>query len=615
MPPAEGLRARVRALPRRPGVYLFRDAAGDVLYVGKAKSLRERVSSYVRRDAAGSLRTARLVERIAGLETIVTATEEEALLLEANLVREHAPRFNVRLRDDKTFPYVKVTVDEPYPRVLVTRRLLPDGARYFGPFTDVGAMRKALRFLQRRFTIRTCSWDLPRRAPDRPCLDFHIDRCRAPCVGRQDEASYRAAIDEVLAVLGGHTEDLRRAVEAEMSAAAARLDFELAAELRDVLAGLASFTERRTAVDVRGGDRDVLGLHREGGTACAVLLRVRGGRLLGRDVLFLEYSPESDADIDEAGLVEAAVKGFVLRGEMPPAELLVPAEFPDLPLLRDVLAASRGGAVRILAPRRGQKRRLLELAARNAAHAFRSGVTEPADPASREASRRLALALGLAAPPRDLLCFDISTLGGAETVGSAVWLRDGRPRRSEYRRFRVRAAEPGRPDDPAAMQEVVGRYFQRRVREDALLPDLVLVDGGRGQLGAARQAMEGAGVSDLPVAALAKRHEEVLLPGRDEPVVLERRDPALHWLQRVRDEAHRFAVGYNRTLRRKRTLASALSEVPGVGPARELALLHRFGSPAGVARATEADVAAVEGIGPVLARRILTLLRGMPGTD
>lgn len=611
---AEDLRRAAAALPRRPGVYLFRDEAGEILYVGKAKALRDRVRSYFGREAAASPRTARLVRRIRGLETFVTESEAEALLLESNLVKEHRPPFNIQLRDDKSFPYVKVTLGEPFPRVLVTRRLVPDGSRYFGPFTDVGAMRRALRLVMQRFRVRTCHWALPAQAPDRPCLDYHIDRCRAPCVGFQSEAEYRAMIDEILGILAGGTSELRREVREEMEQAAGRLDFERAAELRDVLAGLAVLERRQTSVDFRGGDRDVLGLAVEGGEACCLLLRVRDGLLLGREVRFFE---NVDAD-DPASIVEAALKGFLLRDADVPPEVLAPADFDDRPLLERILGDRRRDGVRILRPLRGQKRRLLDLAAVNARHLLEERASLGSSPGRAEeepvdgpapAAARLAAALDLPAPPRDVVCFDISTLGGRESVGSAVWLRDGRPHRSEYRRLRVRETPEGRPDDYAAMQEVVGRYFRRRVREGRALPDLVLVDGGRGQLGAALQGMEGAGVSDLPVAALAKRFEEVWLPGRAHAVVLEDRDPALHWLQRARDEAHRFALGYNRLLRRKRTLRSVLRDVPGVGPARETELLRRFGSPAGVAQRSAEELAGVPGIGPATARRILEALR------
>jgi excinuclease ABC subunit C len=613
MPAPERLRKTLAGLPGAAGVYVFMDADGEILYVGKAKSLRNRVRSYFGRATTTSVKLGRLVPRIATIETYLTESEPEALLLESNLIKEYRPRFNVQLRDDKTFPYVKVTVAEPYPRVLVTRHIESDGSRYFGPFTNVGTMRRALRLITQKYSVRTCHYALPDQAPDRPCLDYHIDRCLAPCVGYQSREAYGESLHEVLRILSGQTAKLKKEIRGRMDSAADALEFETAAELRDVLHGLEVLERRQTSVDFRGGNRDVLGVAVEDGVACTVLLRVRDGQLLGREVRML-YN--ADAADDEA-VVDAALKGFLLRQDDLPPEVLVPTEFSDRPLLEQMLSERRAGPMRIIRPLRGSKRRLVDLAAQNARHLLEERTTKEAVPGTVNASAPqtasaasigLATALDIAAPPRDLLCFDISTLGGRESVGSAVWLRDGRAHRDEYRRFRIRATLDGVTDDYAMMQEVVGRYFQRRVGEGKSLPDLVLIDGGRGQLGAALQAMEGAGASDLPVAALAKRQEEVYVPGRRDPVILDRTDPALHWLQRIRDEAHRFAVGYHRTLRRKRTLRTALQEVPGVGKAREAELLRRFGSPAAIARLSRSDLTAVPGIGPATAERILDTL-------
>ncbi len=642
------LRERARTLPARPGVYLLQGAEGEVLYVGKAKSLRARVRSYLRRDPSRSPKLAELARRIRDVETFVLESEAEALLLEWNLIREHRPRFNVQLRDDKSYPYVKVTVQEPFPRVLVTRQLREDGARYFGPFTDVGAMRRALRTIKRIYPVRSCHYDMPREMPERPCLDWHIGRCRAPCAGHQSREEYAAMIDQVLAVLSGRTDEVRADVERRMRRAADRLDFERAADLRDVLRGLDAIERRQAAVDYRGGDRDVVGIAVDDGLACGTVLKIRSGRLLGREVHYL-----TNAEREATGaLAEAFVKAFYLRAEDPPPEVLVPADFPDRALIEEYLSAWRGGRFRLRVPARGAARRLMELAEENAGHVLRlellrtagakagegeaaasarpaasgadaagdapaGGAGGPSGAPSREPApqgppppaRRLAEALGLETPPRSLLCFDASTLGGTSSVGSAVWLEDGRPRKEEYRRFRLRAAEMGRPDDYAAMQEIVGRWFQRRVGEGGPLPDLVVVDGGRGQLSAARQGLEAAGASDIPVVALAKREEELWLPGRAEPVRLARTDPALHWLQRARDEAHRFALRYNQALRRRRTLRSRLADVPGVGPRREQELLRRFGSLRAVRAASAEALQAVPGIGPTTARRIRQALR------
>ncbi len=611
MTPPDFLKTKLAELPVAPGVYMFLDAIGSVVYVGKAKSLRSRVRSYFRADALRDPKLARLAAVIADVETILVGSESEALLLEATLIRERTPRFNVLLKDDRSFPYVKVTVQEPFPRVLVTRRLERDGSRYYGPFTNVKSMRRALRMIKTTFAVRTCDYPLPRQAPDRPCLDYHIDRCKAPCVGYQTQEQYGAMIDQILDVLGGRSTDLRGKVRNEMNEAAAGLEFERAAELRDVLEGLNVLRRRQTTVDFRGGDRDVLAISAAGNHVCAVMLRVRDGHLLGREVRFLSEAEGASAK----HLVGAAIRGFYLPVGDVPEEILVSCLPGDHKLLSEVLARRRGGRVEIVRPQRGQKRRLLDLAEENARHVAEegSGIEDDGTVVSTipEAARRLARALDLHTPPRSLICFDISTLGGRESVGSAIWLTNGRPVKDEYRRFRIRDTPDGDIDDYAMMQEIVGRYFHRRVAEGKELPDLVVIDGGKGQLGAALQAMESAGVSDLPVVALAKRLEEVFRPGGTDPIRLTGRDPGLRWLQIARDEAHRFAVGYNRRLRRRRTLKSELAGVPGVGPKRERDLLRRFGSVAAIRRLTIEDLVEVPGIGTTTAEQILLeLTRG-----
>ncbi len=613
----EQLQNQIGRLPAGAGVYMFRDSRGKVLYVGKAKSLRTRVRSYLSAERDPSPKQRQLARRMASVESYVVESEAEALLLEWNLIREHHPPFNIQLRDDKSYPYIRVTLGEPFPRVLVTRRLIRDGSRYFGPYTNVGSMRSALRTIKELYTVRSCHYELPQRLPARPCLDYHIGRCKAPCVGYQTEEEYRGMIEEILDVLGGRTGAVRRRVRDKMKGAAEAMEYERAAELRDVLRGLETIERRQTAVDHRGGEHDVVGLRREGTLACGVILKVREGRLLGREIHFLQ----NVGDEDGAELTAALVSGHYLRRQDLPAELLVPEDFPDRELIQEHLSTRRSGPLRVHVPQRGTKRRLVELAAANAADLLReehlrldamkaAGTPSDDDAGVPAAAHRLAESLELPAPPRRLVCFDVSTLGGSASVGSAVWLEDGKPFSDEYRRFRIREVPDGETDDYAMMQEVVRRYFDRKVKEGRHLPDLVLVDGGGGQLAAAMQAMEAAGVSDLPVVALAKRDEEVYRPGEPEPLRLDRRDPGLHWLQRARDEAHRFALAYNRTLRRRRLLRSRLSEIRGVGPAREQELLQRFGSLEAIRGATLEQLAATPGVGPGTAQRILAELTG-----
>ena len=607
------LKEQVRTLPHSAGVYLFRDSDGEALYVGKAKSLRSRVGSYFGADAAKSIKVSRLVREIDRFESFPVQSESEALLLEWNLIKEFSPPYNIQLRDDKSYPYIKVTVAEPYPRIFVTRRLVDDGSRYLGPFTEVGAMRRALRTIKQMYTIRSCHYRMPAELPPRPCLDYHIGRCKAPCAGLQSQEDYRAMIDEILEILGGRTAKVRRSVAARMAEASEALEYERAAELRDVLRGLDVLTSRQAAVDSRGGDHDAIGFARDGQLVCGVVLRVREGRLVGRRVHYLGNAGDES---DEA-LTGAFVKGFYMRQDEIPPELLVPERFEDVELVEEYLSTQRGGRFDIRSPVRGAKLDLVRAASKNAQHLLdRDRVERAADIARREAlegstpppAHRLAEALDLAAPPRTIICFDVSTLAGKESVGSAVWLRDGRPDKTEYRKFRIRESGDEHPDDYAMMQEIVSRYFDRRVREGDPLPDLVVVDGGKGQLSAARQAMEVAGVSDLPTFALAKREEEVFRPDASRPIRLPRTDIGLHWLQRARDEAHRFALEYNRTLRRRRTLRSRLGEVPGVGPAREQELLKRFGSLAAIRDATVAELVGTKGIGEATARAILDAL-------
>jgi excinuclease ABC subunit C len=589
-------------LPDTPGVYLWKAADGTVLYVGKANRLRQRVRSYVATDHPAWSKTRVLMEHVADLETIVVPSEEHALILEHNLIKEHHPRFNVMLRDDKTYPYVKVTVQEPYPRVLVTRRVLDDGARYYGPFTDVGAMRHALNVVKRVFTVRSCRWNMPAEMPERACLDFHIRRCQGPCIGAQSHADYRAMIDEVIAFLDGKPDEVMRRVRARMEAASANLDFERAAELRDALRHLEHFEEPTIIVDVEGNDRDVVGFARDGDDACVTLLKVRGGKLLARDQRFLEQAEgESDA------AVLAAYLAGCYRVADRPAEVLLPFAPDDLDVLEPALRPTR-----VLIPQRGVKRELLDLAEKNARHLleeFKLAEDETEERAG-DPVYELGRALGLAKIPRSLVCFDNSTAQGKDNVGAIVWFENGRPRRSEYRSMRVKSVDEAHgPDDFASMREVVERYFRRRVDEGKPLPDLVVIDGGKGQLAAAHEALESLTLSALPLVSLAKREEEVFIFGRTESLHLSRRSPALRLLQQARDEAHRTAVGYNRKRRTMRTITSALLDIPGVGPTKRRELLRAFGSVDGVRAASVEQVAALKGFSAKSAAALLEALK------
>jgi excinuclease ABC subunit C len=606
----ETLDRKLRSLPAQPGVYLFKDRKGEHLYIGKAVSLRSRVRSHFAVDEASSVRNFEMVRRIADIDTIVVGSEAEALLLEANLIKAHQPRFNIRLRDDKRYPYIKVTVQEPFPRVYVTRRLENDGARYFGPYTDVGAMRQALELIKRLYTVRSCRYDLPAEAPARPCLDYHIGRCLAPCVGLQTAASYRVMVDEMLDVIGGRVERVKKRVSSEMQEAAGDLEFERAATLRDVLAGLDNIEKRQRALDIRGGDVDVIGSARDGDSACVVLLRIRLGKLLGREVDFFDNArDESDAEL----ISTAVTRLYFGRGEHGLADLprdaLFPTEFDDRGVIEELLTRHAKRRVRTHVPVRGDKLRLIELANQNARHLIEERAVLADDVSARadDVLYELQEALEMKIVPRLAVCFDISHTQGSEVVGSAVTFRNGDPEKAGYRRFRIKGDWGN--DDFRSMAEVVSRYFHRRIAEQLPLPDLALIDGGRGQLDAARTAAAAVGATDVTFASLAKREEEIYLVGRAAPLRLPRSSRALRLLQRLRNEAHRFAHGYNRNLRRKRTLVSELSDIPGIGPKRQRALLERFGSVRALREAGVEEIAAVSGFSDTLAAQIAQRLK------
>ena len=591
------------ALPDQPGVYLWKNAAGEILYVGKAKSLRARVPSYLGPDAQDTPERAALVAQIADLETIIVPNEAQALLLENNLIKEHKPRFNIRLTDDKSYPRIAVTLGEPFPRVLVVRRVTLPGARYFGPYTDVATLRQTLRIIRRIFTVRSCHWDLPRDAPDRPCLDYHIERCKAPCVGYQSEADYRRMIDDVLVFLEGKTVDVRQRLRERMLEASRALDFERAAQLRDALQWLDQLEQPQTVELVGGGDADAVGLARDGDDACGVVLRVRDGKLIARDHWFLENAEHET----EAAVLAAFLVRCYLPLEMRARSVLLP--FPPPP--EDLASLEQlAPDVDWRVPQRGTNAKLAELADQNARYLLDGLKIESFDIDERSADPVFALGrdLGLAAVPRAFVCVDISTNQGRDTVGSLVWFEAGRPKKAEYRRFRIRGAGAAQ-DDFAAVHEVVSRYLSRRATDDKPLPDLVVIDGGKGQLGAALDAARSLGLDKLPIVSLAKREEEIYLPGRAEPLKLSRRSPSLKLLQRARDEAHRFAVSYSRKRRARRTITSELLAIPGIGPGRRRALLERFGSLAGVKTATPAEIAALPGFSSRLAERILERLK------
>jgi len=596
---SDALQRKLDTLPEGPGVYLWKDAGGEILYVGKAKRLRNRVRSYFAADFDTSPKNQLLQRLIADVETIVVPDEPQSLILENNLIKEYRPRFNVRLKDDKSYPSIAVTMGEPFPRVLVTRRRDIPGARYFGPYTDVGQLRKTLAIIRRLYTVRSCADDLPRERRERPCLDYYIGRCKAPCMGWQDIADYRQMVEDVLDFLEGRTQDVRSRVREAMQAASVREDYERAKELRDALRWLDRLDEPASVEIMGTGDADAVGYARDGDDAVGVLIRVRDGAVLGREHRFLE-GLEEEAD----GAVLAA---FLVRYYVPvegrAKRLVIPFPPDDWDALRELLPDTDWNI-----PQRGTAHRWLELADQNARHLLESLRIESFETEERSEDPVYALGrdLGMSVVPRSLVCVDISHNQGRDTVGSLVWFEAGRPRKSEYRKFKIQGL--GQQDDFAAIQEVLTRYLTRRRDEQLPMPDLIVIDGGKGQLNAALEVTGSLGLGGIPMVSLAKREEEVFLPGQSESLRLSRRSPSLRLLQRARDEAHRFGLAYNRKRRTQRTITSELLNIPGVGPTRRRLLLERFGSLAGVKSASVSELATVPGFSTRLAEQVLSHL-------
>ncbi|MGE5554001.1 MAG: excinuclease ABC subunit UvrC [Betaproteobacteria bacterium] len=606
------LREMVGRVPAKPGVYLMKDAYGRVIYVGKAAVLPHRLRQYFQAPHRHTPRTRAMVAQVADFEYIVTDNAVEALILEANLIKEHAPRYNVRLKDDKAYPFIKVALDEPFSSFQVVRRRARDGARYFGPYADVGAMRETLSLLRRFFPVRSCRKPLPGKAPERPCLNYHLGRCLGPCTGEVDPDEYRRAVEEACLFLEGRHDRLVPELKRRMAEAAAALQFERAARLRDQINVLERVKERQKVVAGSSVEQDLVALARsegEGGRSLAVvqIFQVRRGKLVGRSHFLLEEGLEREP----GEILASFLAQYYVEADSVPREVLVGEELPEPEVLAAYLAERRGGPVSVRVPQRGNARQLILMVRENAEAALTEEVARLAgEETLREgAAAALAQALGLPGPPRRIECYDISHTQGTETVGSLVVFEDGRPKPNEYRRFRIHTVDG--PDDFKSLREVIRRRFQRARREAeegkerfARRPDLIVVDGGKGQLSSVREEMRLLGVDDIPTVGLAKEEEHLFRVGQSEPVVLPPGSPALHLVQHLRDEAHRFAVSYHRRLREKRSRGSVLDEVAGVGPRRKRELLRRFGSVAGLRRAGIDELASVPGITRALAEEI-----------
>ncbi len=577
------LESKLTHLPEQPGVYLFKDQAGDVLYIGKAAKLADRVRSYFFKGTDQTPKTSLLVSQIADLETMVTRSELEALILESNLVKRHKPRFNVVLRDDKQYPYLRLPVKENFPRLSIVRRVQRDGALYYGPYTPAGALRETLKVIKRVFPLATCTIDIDGKA-ERACIEFEIKRCMAPCTGNQSQADYHKIVQQVRQFLEGRDRELLDELRAQMEAAADREEFEEAARLRDRLFKIERTLERQRITQTATVDQDVVGIARGGAAVDLQLLFVRGGLLIGRKDFFWPQS----ADSTDEELVRSAIEQFYNKEGQPPRELLIPVEIPDSDLIARWLSDKRGETVRVLAPERGMKHQLVLLAEENAASSLTDHLRDVET--DRLAVEELSRLLRLGKPPRRIEGFDISNTMGNQSVASMVVWEDGQMKKADYRRFKIETVVGA--NDFASMQEVVARRYGNL--EDLARPDLVLIDGGLGQLAAAMEGLKQVGESGLPILGLAKargeKDERLFLAGRKNPIVLKPTSPATHLLQRIRDEAHRFAITFHRKLRSRVLLSSQLDRIIGIGEIRRASLFNRFKTFEGILAASDEDL-------------------------
>lgn len=619
------LRDQIRSLPLKPGVYIFRDAQGEPLYIGKAINLRQRVRSYFH-GRSQSIKIRRLMEQAQDLDYVITDSELEALLLECNLIKKHRPKYNVRLRDDKHYPYIKVDLTDPWPRVYITRKAERDGARYFGPYTDSTSVRRTLDLLNKLFPYRSCTMAITGDAP-RPCLDYHIRRCLGPCISAVSQEEYRQVIDQVCLFLEGKHELILRDLRQRMDEAAERLEFERAGWLRDQIRAVEKVAERQKIISTRMEDQDVVAFARANGEACVEVFFIRSGKVMGREHFLLEGTQDEDG----RAILTQFITQFYDKAPYVPPEILIGHELERMEIVEQWLQEKRGDRVSIRVPRRGPKRQLLDEVAANAAEALaqmRQRWMANRQKASA-AVNELADVLQLDEPPRRIECYDVSNVQGTAVVGAMVVFEDGQPSPGQYRRFQIKAVEG--QNDVAALQEMLRRRFRRALAAGvppvpgdtvalelapgehvarrsgdgwAAWPDLIIIDGGRGQLNAALDVLRDLGLKHLPVIALAKPREEVYTPEHPDPLVPPRGSAALFLLQRIRDETHRCAVTYHRRVRRRRAMASPLDEVPGIGGKRKTALLRHFGSLQAIQNASIEDLARVPGMTRAAAERL-----------
>lgn len=589
---------KLKLLPEKPGVYLMKNKRGQIIYVGKAIKLKNRVRQYFQSSRNHSAKTIAMVSHIEDFETIITDNELEALILECNLIKKHHPKYNIMLRDDKTYPYLKITLNEQYPRLTTTRRVIKDGSKYFGPYTNITAMKETVKLLRRLFPLRTC-----KHLGERPCLEYHIKRCLAPCARLVKEDVYNEMVHSVCLFLEGKTEDIEKNLTAKMQNLAQNLEFEMAGKIRDQLLAIRQVTEKQKIL-TDTGNMDAIGMATSPYGICMQVFFVRSGKILGRN----QFLMTGDMEDNKENALSAFLKQYYNDAVFIPSEILLPMDIKEVALLEKWLAEEKSVKTKIITPKRGVKKDIVEMANENAVKYLQDQENKLKDKMARSigAVYDLQKYLHLTKPPMRMECFDISHIQGSETVASMVVFQDGKPDKESYRRFKINSTE-GKPDDFMSMREVTMRRYGKATAEE--MPDLIIIDGGKGQLSSALEIIRGAGHLTVPVVGLAKQFEYIFTEHSPEPVILPRQSDALYLVQQIRDEAHRFAITYHRNLRTKRNKVSLLDNIAGVGAKRRKALFDRFENIANIKNATVEELSSVPGISENIAKSIYNFFR------
>ena len=589
---------KLKLLPEKPGVYLMKNKRGQIIYVGKAIKLKNRVRQYFQSSRNHSAKTIAMVSHIEDFETIITDNELEALILECNLIKKHHPKYNIMLRDDKTYPYLKITLNEQYPRLTTTRRVIKDGSKYFGPYTNITAMKETVKLLRRLFPLRTC-----KHLGERPCLEYHIKRCLAPCARLVKEDVYNEMVHSVCLFLEGKTEDIEKNLTAKMQNLAQNLEFEMAGKIRDQLLAIRQVTEKQKIL-TDTGNMDAIGMATSPYGICMQVFFVRSGKILGRN----QFLMTGDMEDNKENALSAFLKQYYNDAVFIPSEILLPLDIKETALLEKWLTEEKSVKTKIITPKRGVKKDIVEMANENAVKYLQDQENKLKDKMARSigAVYDLQKYLHLTKPPMRMECFDISHIQGSETVASMVVFQDGKPDKESYRRFKINSTE-GKPDDFMSMREVTMRRYGKATAKE--MPDLIIIDGGKGQLSSALEIIRGAGHLTVPVVGLAKQFEYIFTEHSSEPVILPRQSDALYLVQQIRDEAHRFAITYHRNLRTKRNKVSLLDNIAGVGAKRRKALFDRFENIANIKNATVEELSSVPGISENIAKSIYNFFR------